>query len=104
MTRLLTRRHRSARTLAFPPHPPHRHLDLPGATPETLTLFEADLLDEGAFDECVTGASCVFHTASPFVTSNITDPDRELIAPALNGNRNVSNPYTLTLTLTLTGP
>ncbi|MGB1466517.1 MAG: hypothetical protein ACPG8O_09115, partial [Alcanivorax nanhaiticus] len=46
-------------------------LDLPGATADTLALFEADLLDEFAFDECVAGAQCVFHTASPFVTSNI---------------------------------
>ena len=64
-------------------------LDLPGATADTLKLFEADLLDDTAFDECVAGAHCVFHTASPFVTSNITDPHRELIAPALTGTRNV---------------
>ena len=64
-------------------------LDLPGATADTLKLFEADLLDDTAFDECVAGAQCVFHTASPFVTSNITDPHRELIAPALTGTRNV---------------
>ena len=64
-------------------------LDLPGATADTLVLFEADLLDDDAFDECVAGAHCVFHTASPFVTSNITDPHRELIAPALTGTRNV---------------
>ena len=42
-------------------------LNLPGATADTLALFEADLLDEIAFDECVAGARCVFHTASPFV-------------------------------------
>ena len=64
-------------------------LNLPGATADTLALFEADLLDEIAFDECVAGARCVFHTASPFVTSNITDPHRELIAPALTGTRNL---------------
>lgn len=63
--------------------------DLPGATTDTLALFEADLLDDIAFDKCVAGAHCVFHTASPFVTSNITDPHQELIAPALTGTRNV---------------
>ena len=31
-------------------------LDLPGATSETLKLYEADLLSDGAFDECVAGA------------------------------------------------
>ena len=64
-------------------------LSLPGADSTRLKLFEADLLDEGAFDGCVAGARYVFHTASPFVTSNITDPELELIAPALNGTRNV---------------
>ena len=46
--------------------------DLPHASPERLSLFEADLLDEGAFDDCVAGARFVFHTASPFITTNIT--------------------------------
>jgi len=64
-------------------------LSLPGAHSARLTLFEADLLDEGAFDGCVAGARYVFHTASPFVTSNISDPELQLIAPALNGTRNV---------------
>jgi len=64
-------------------------LSLPGADSARLTLFEADLLDEGAFDGCVAGARYVFHTASPFVTSNISDPELQLIAPALNGTRNV---------------
>lgn len=31
----------------------------------------------------------VFHTASPFITSNIDDPQKELIDPALLGTRNV---------------
>ena len=64
-------------------------LELPGATADTLELFEADLLDDGAFNDSVAGARCVFHTASPFVTSNISDPELELIAPALSGTRNV---------------
>lgn len=63
--------------------------DLPGASSESLTLFEANLLDEGAFDECVAGAKYVFHTASPFVTSNITDPQSQLVRPAVDGTRNV---------------
>lgn len=56
---------------------------------ETLTLHEADLQDERAFDECVKDVDYVFHTASPFVTENITDPHKQLIAPSLEGTRNV---------------
>ena len=54
-----------------------------------LRLYEADLLAQGAFDGCVTGADVVFHTASPFVTSNITAPQQQLFDPALEGTRNV---------------
>ena len=48
-----------------------------------LKLFEADLLAPQSFDECVKDADHVFHTASPFITSNITDPDLELHRPEL---------------------
>jgi hypothetical protein len=36
------------------------------ATLGKLELFEADLLTDGSFDEAVSGAQYVFHTASPF--------------------------------------
>ena len=36
------------------------------ALPGKLSLHEADLLQEGSFDEVVHGADYVFHTASPF--------------------------------------
>ena len=71
----------------------HRHKvaclrDLPGASSK-LQLFEADLLEEGSFDACVSGATHIFHTASPFVTSNISNPHEELHKPALEGTRHV---------------
>ena len=62
--------------------------DLPGAASK-LQLFEADLLETGSFDACVSGADVVFHTASPFVTSNISNPHEELHKPALEGTRHV---------------
>lgn len=40
---------------------------LADALPGKLTLHEADLLQEGSFDEVVSGAEYVFHTASPFI-------------------------------------
>ena len=57
-------------------------------TSATLTLFEADLLHDGAFDEAMDGCEVVFHTASPFVISGIKDPQRDLVDPAVNGTRN----------------
>lgn len=56
--------------------------------PGTLELFRADLLDPGSYAEAMAGCRVVFHTASPF-TSAVTDPQRDLIDPALEGTRNV---------------
>lgn len=62
-------------------------LNLPGAN-ERLELIEADLLAPEAFDSAVHGCHGVFHTASPF-HFNITDPDSQLIEPAVKGTLNV---------------
>ncbi|KAM0008931.1 putative cinnamyl-alcohol dehydrogenase [Helianthus debilis subsp. tardiflorus] len=62
-------------------------LKLDGAK-ERLHLFQADLLEEGSFDAAVNGCDGVFHTASPFLTA-VSDPQTELIEPALKGTLNV---------------
>nr|AUI41114.1 4-hydroxyphenylacetaldehyde reductase 2 [Rhodiola rosea] len=62
-------------------------LALDGAK-ERLNLFEADLIKEGSFDSAIQGCQGVFHTASP-VLVNVTDPQAELIDPAVNGTLNV---------------
>jgi dihydroflavonol-4-reductase len=61
---------------------------LPGA--ERLSLVEADLKAEGAFDEHARGCDAVFHMASPYVV-NVKDPQRELVDPAVKGTLNVLN-------------
>ena len=60
---------------------------LPGAR-ERLELVEADLLAEGSFDRAAAGCAGVMHAASPYVLT-VTDPQRELVDPAVNGTRNV---------------
>ncbi|KAI8027520.1 Tetraketide alpha-pyrone reductase 1 [Camellia lanceoleosa] len=62
-------------------------LALDGAK-ERLHLFQADLLEEGSFDPIVDGCEGVFHTASP-VHFSVSDPQVELIDPALKGTVNV---------------
>ena len=60
--------------------------------PGRLTLFEADLLVEGSFDEAVNGCSIVHHVASPFLLpEKIKDGRRQMLEPALTGTRNVLN-------------
>jgi nucleoside-diphosphate-sugar epimerase len=60
-----------------------------GKSPGKLTLFQADLLQEGAFNGPMKGCELVFHTASPFVIMGIKDAQKELVDPAVKGTRNV---------------
>jgi len=62
-------------------------LDLPGAN-ERLTLWKADLVDEGSFDAAIDGCVGVFHVATPMHLQS-HDPENEVIKPAVNGTLNV---------------
>lgn len=65
------------------------HLDaLAEQLPGAIRYFRADLLEEGSYREAMEGCGVVFHTASPF-TSKYTDPQRDLVDPAVKGTRNV---------------
>lgn len=65
------------------------HLDrLAESSPGTLRYFAADLLDPDGFAEAMAGCRVVFHIASPFVTG-VSDPQKELVEPALLGTRHV---------------
>lgn len=57
-------------------------------TPGSLKFFKADLLQQGAYTEAMEGCEVVFHTASPF-TTDVKDPQKELIEPAVLGTENV---------------
>ena len=66
------------------------HLEKLAATaPGELKLFAADLTKAGSFDEAMQGCGVVYHTASPFVISNIKDPETQLIRPAVDGVKTV---------------
>ena len=55
----------------------------------SLELYEADLLQEGSFDQAMSNCEVVFHTASPFQIFGIKDPQKELVDPALKGTKNI---------------
>ncbi|XP_010475786.1 PREDICTED: cinnamoyl-CoA reductase 1 [Camelina sativa] len=63
-------------------------LALDGAK-ERLKLFKAELLEEGSFQHAIDGCDSVFHTASPVTLTVSSDPQIELIDPAVNGTINV---------------
>ena len=67
----------------------HHLLDMAAGLPGTLELVKADLLEPGSFDRAVRGAGAVIHTASPFLIGKIKDANAQLIAPAVQGTRNV---------------
>ncbi|KAH7837869.1 hypothetical protein Vadar_019129 [Vaccinium darrowii] len=69
-------------------HKKTEHLNSLDGAKERLHLFKANLLEEGSFDAAVDGCVGVFHTASPFY-HDVTDPQVELIDPALKGTLNV---------------
>lgn len=72
------------------------HLDQIAANaPGNILYFKSDLLKEGSYAEAMEGVELVYHTASPF-TSNYSDPQKELIDPALLGTRNVLEQATKT--------
>nr|BAJ08042.1 dihydroflavonol 4-reductase [Cyclamen graecum] len=58
-------------------------LDLPKAE-TNLTLWKADLTEEGSFDEAIQGCSGVFHVATPMDFES-KDPENEVIKPTING-------------------
>nr|UUY86287.1 dihydroflavonol 4-reductase 3 [Aglaonema commutatum] len=61
-----------------------RHLlDLPDAA-KRLTLWKADLVDEGSFDEPIQGCVGVFHVATPMDFES-KDPENEVIKPTIEG-------------------
>jgi nucleoside-diphosphate-sugar epimerase len=65
-------------------------IDMAQNSPGELELWEADLLQEGSYDEAAKGSEFVIHSASPF-TLNVKDPQKELVDPALKGTQNVLN-------------
>ncbi len=56
----------------------------------TLKFFATDLLQPGSYKEAMEGCELIYHTASPFKT-DVKDPQKELIEPAVNGTENVLN-------------
>ena len=53
-----------------------------------IKFFTGDLLTPGSYKEAMAGCELVYHTASPFIT-DVKDPQKELIDPAVKGTENV---------------
>jgi len=64
--------------------------EIASKNPGTIKYFKADLLNEGSYQEAMDNCEIVIHSASPF-TTNVKDPQKDLVDPALLGTRNVLN-------------
>ncbi|VFR01969.1 unnamed protein product [Cuscuta campestris] len=66
-----------------------KHLEAMEGADSRLHLFQIDLLDFNSISAAVTGATGVFHLASPCIVDDVHDPERELLDPAIKGTINV---------------
>ena len=73
-----------------------QHLDeIAANTKGEIKYFKSDLLENGSYEEAMKDCEIVFHTASPFST-DVKDPQKDLIEPAEQGTANVLNTATQT--------
>uniref|UniRef100_A0A804QA49 NAD-dependent epimerase/dehydratase domain-containing protein n=1 Tax=Zea mays TaxID=4577 RepID=A0A804QA49_MAIZE len=54
-----------------------------------LRIFKADLLDYDAMAAAVVGCQGVFHVATPVPSEDLTDPELQMLGPAVTGTTNV---------------
>ncbi|KAG0515151.1 hypothetical protein BDA96_10G254600 [Sorghum bicolor] len=76
-------------TVRDPSDPKNAHLMALDGAGERLRLFKADLLDRASVAAAVAGCDGVFHVASPVPAVEPTNPDVEIMAPAVTGTQNM---------------
>ncbi|KAH0450658.1 hypothetical protein IEQ34_021350 [Dendrobium chrysotoxum] len=76
-------------TVRDPSNDKNDHLTKLDKATENLQLFKADLLDYKTLETAISGCEGVFHVASPVILTGISNPEEELMRPALVGTRNV---------------
>lgn len=87
---LLSRGHYAVRgTVRDPGDGKNAHLKVLEGAGERLQLVKADLLDYSSVASAVAGCEGVFHVASPVPSGRSTNPEADVIAPAVTGTVNV---------------
>eukprot|EP00668_Euglena_longa_P009175 GGOE01011069.1.p2 GENE.GGOE01011069.1~~GGOE01011069.1.p2 ORF type:complete len:371 (-),score=102.58 GGOE01011069.1:452-1540(-) len=57
----------------------------------TLTFYNGDLSAPGSYDEAFEGADGVVHAAAVVEINSVDDPEKQIVAPSIEGTRNVLN-------------
>ena len=87
---LLSKPHYTVRgTVRDPGNAKNSHLKALEGAGERLQLLSADLMDYDSIASAVAGCEGVFHVASPVPSGRSTNPEEEVIAPAVTGTLNV---------------
>lgn len=86
---LLSKGYRIHGTVRDPNNEKNSHLKKLDKATENLQLFKADLLDYNAIEAAISGCEGVFLVATPVMFSGISNPEEEVIRPALAGTKNV---------------
>ncbi|XP_020151332.1 cinnamoyl-CoA reductase 1 [Aegilops tauschii subsp. strangulata] len=87
---LLSKGHYTVRgTVRDPGNAKNAHLKALEGAGERLELLSADLLNYDSIASAVAGCEGVFHVASPVPSGRSTNPEEEVIAPAVTGTLNV---------------
>ncbi|KAI4972737.1 hypothetical protein ZWY2020_003662 [Hordeum vulgare] len=76
-------------TVRDPSDAKNAHLKVLEGADERLQLVRADLLDYDSVASAIAGCDGVFHVACPVPSGRSTDPEAEVIAPAVTGTLNV---------------
>ncbi|XP_057454118.1 cinnamoyl-CoA reductase 2-like isoform X2 [Lotus japonicus] len=76
-------------TVRQPGSPKYEHLLKLEKASENLTLFKADLLNYESVHSAILGCTAVFHVASPVPSTTSSNPEVEVIEPAVKGTANV---------------
>ncbi|XP_038703165.1 cinnamoyl-CoA reductase 1-like [Tripterygium wilfordii] len=76
-------------TLRDPLDDKYAHLKKLDKASENLKLFKADLLDYDSLYSAIVGCSGVFHVASPVPFTPASNPEVEVLEPAVRGTLNV---------------
>ncbi|CAI0380621.1 unnamed protein product [Linum tenue] len=85
---LLSKNYTVHGTVREPSDAKYGHLkELPN--PSNLKLVKAELLDYNSIYSAVEGCSGVFHVASPVPSASVSNPEAEVIEPAVGGTLNV---------------
>ncbi|OIW14309.1 hypothetical protein TanjilG_21449 [Lupinus angustifolius] len=66
-----------------------KHLEAMEGAKTRLRFFQMDLLDSDSIVAAVKGCAGVFHLACPIITSQVKDPEKEMLEPAIKGTINV---------------